>query len=293
MLGGKGSLKRPRSSGLAVVGRWLACPSGIHSFMHAINECCAASCGSAAVNSKSRIPVNPVFCYMVNGNPARCSDMCSQVEDVYVTLSLHDGGHGFALMTPQASIRSIVTAACITSMTLIIAEGSALAYWSLTLHGTLWFTQDAVDVWARTFAALGINYHGSTMTLDLWQHMTLMQVPGHAKEGWCTVIERASTQTVSMLSCRSFACTQAIDPALDCQQIFQKGEGEKDLFLPAMVAIVIEEKQQCWKMGSGDVVISMGASSVGDHFTFRRGLSTKGHVPGKPGKQQVQVVQEA
>jgi hypothetical protein len=27
--------------------------------------------------------------------------------------------------------------------------------------------QDAVDVWARTFAALGINYRGSTMTLDL------------------------------------------------------------------------------------------------------------------------------
>ncbi|KAF5828250.1 oligoendopeptidase [Dunaliella salina] len=27
--------------------------------------------------------------------------------------------------------------------------------------------EDAVDVWARTFAALGINYHGSTMTLDL------------------------------------------------------------------------------------------------------------------------------
>lgn len=30
--------------------------------------------------------------------------------------------------------------------------------------------QDAVDVWARTFAALGINYNGSTMTLDLCEH---------------------------------------------------------------------------------------------------------------------------
>jgi hypothetical protein len=30
-----------------------------------------------------------------------------------------------------------------------------------------WFFQDAVDVWARTFAALGIDYKGSTMTLDL------------------------------------------------------------------------------------------------------------------------------
>lgn len=27
--------------------------------------------------------------------------------------------------------------------------------------------EDAVDVWGRTFAALGINYKGSVMTLDL------------------------------------------------------------------------------------------------------------------------------
>jgi len=27
--------------------------------------------------------------------------------------------------------------------------------------------EDAVDVWGRTFAALGINYQGSVMTLDL------------------------------------------------------------------------------------------------------------------------------
>ena len=27
--------------------------------------------------------------------------------------------------------------------------------------------EDAVDVWARTFAALGIHYHDATMTLDL------------------------------------------------------------------------------------------------------------------------------
>eukprot|EP00955_Chlamydomonas_euryale_P078684 363193-Chlamydomonas_euryale.AAC.2 len=27
--------------------------------------------------------------------------------------------------------------------------------------------EDAVDVWARTFAALGIDYKGATMTLDL------------------------------------------------------------------------------------------------------------------------------
>jgi hypothetical protein len=27
--------------------------------------------------------------------------------------------------------------------------------------------QDAVDVWARTFAGLGIDYRGATMTLDL------------------------------------------------------------------------------------------------------------------------------
>lgn len=29
------------------------------------------------------------------------------------------------------------------------------------------FAEDAVDVWARTFAALGIKYHDATMTLDL------------------------------------------------------------------------------------------------------------------------------
>ena len=27
--------------------------------------------------------------------------------------------------------------------------------------------QDAVDVWARTFAGLGIGYRGATMSLDL------------------------------------------------------------------------------------------------------------------------------
>jgi hypothetical protein len=39
--------------------------------------------------------------------------------------------------------------------------------------------EDAVDVWGRTFAALGINYQGSVMTLDLCDR------PGKYSNGFC------------------------------------------------------------------------------------------------------------
>jgi hypothetical protein len=39
--------------------------------------------------------------------------------------------------------------------------------------------EDAVDVWGRTFAGLGIQYRGSVMTLDLCDR------PGKYSNGFC------------------------------------------------------------------------------------------------------------